>query len=95
MRFPAAIPGTRTVLAPLVAVAALAGPLVAQDGASAGELPAGARNPAPSADTVDPSLFGGLSFRFVGPSRGGRVTAVEGHRSHPHTFYQGATGGGV
>ena len=44
---------------------------------------------------MDPSLFGGLSFRFVGPSRGGRVTAVEGHRSHPHTFYHGATGGGV
>jgi len=45
--------------------------------------------------TVDPSLFGGLSYRFVGPSRGGRVTAVEGHRSTPYTFYQGATGGGV
>lgn len=39
--------------------------------------------------------FGGLSFRSVGPARAGRVTAVEGHRSHPHTFYQGATGGGV
>ncbi|MDX1579247.1 MAG: hypothetical protein R3266_12225, partial [Gemmatimonadota bacterium] len=45
--------------------------------------------------TADPGLFGGLSFRYVGPSRAGRVTAVEGHPSHPHTFYQGATGGGV
>ncbi len=44
---------------------------------------------------VDPDLFGGLSYRFVGPSRGGRVTAVEGHPAHPYTFYQGATGGGV
>ena len=40
-------------------------------------------------------MFGGLRYRAVGPSRAGRVTAVEGHRSHPHTFYQGATGGGV
>ncbi|MFV1987297.1 MAG: hypothetical protein ACC682_08440 [Gemmatimonadota bacterium] len=47
------------------------------------------------AATVDPALFGGLSYRSVGPSRGGRVTAVEGHRAHPYTFYLGATGGGV
>ncbi len=39
--------------------------------------------------------FDGLRFRYVGPSRGGRVTTVEGHRAHPHTFYMGATGGGV
>ena len=39
--------------------------------------------------------FGHLSFRFVGPSRGGRVTAVTGHRAQPSTFYMGATGGGV
>lgn len=36
-----------------------------------------------------------LSYRNVGPSRGGRVTAVAGHRDHPFTFYMGATGGGV
>jgi photosystem II stability/assembly factor-like uncharacterized protein len=40
-------------------------------------------------------LFGGLTYRSVGPSRAGRVTAVEGHPSHPYTFYQGASGGGV
>ncbi len=40
-------------------------------------------------------LFGDLSYRNVGPSRGGRVTAVAGHRAHPFTFYMGATGGGV
>lgn len=39
--------------------------------------------------------FGALSYRNVGPSRGGRVTAVAGHRDHPFTFYMGATGGGV
>ncbi|MFQ5789225.1 MAG: WD40/YVTN/BNR-like repeat-containing protein [Acidobacteriota bacterium] len=31
----------------------------------------------------------------MGPSRGGRVTAVAGHRAQPSTFYMGATGGGV
>ncbi len=39
--------------------------------------------------------FSNLSFRYVGPSRGGRVTAVAGHRAQPRTFYMGATGGGV
>ena len=39
--------------------------------------------------------FADLSFRYVGPSRGGRVTAVAGHRSHPRTFLMGSTGGGV
>jgi photosystem II stability/assembly factor-like uncharacterized protein len=40
-------------------------------------------------------VFDGLQYRNVGPSRGGRVTAVAGHRDHPFTFYMGATGGGV
>jgi photosystem II stability/assembly factor-like uncharacterized protein len=40
-------------------------------------------------------LFSGLRYSMVGPSRGGRVTAVAGHRDHPSTFYMGATGGGV
>lgn len=44
---------------------------------------------------VDASMFEGLEYRNVGPSRGGRVTAVAGHRAHPGTFYMGATGGGV
>ena len=37
----------------------------------------------------------GMRFRSIGPARGGRVTAVAGHRRQPHTFYFGATGGGV
>jgi photosystem II stability/assembly factor-like uncharacterized protein len=44
---------------------------------------------------VPPSLFSGLEYRMVGPSRGGRVTAVAGHRAHPSTFYMGTVGGGV
>ncbi|HVS62225.1 MAG TPA: hypothetical protein VMT85_01855 [Thermoanaerobaculia bacterium] len=44
---------------------------------------------------VSPELFGGMSYRMVGPHRGGRVTAVAGVVQHPETFYMGATGGGV
>jgi TonB family protein len=43
----------------------------------------------------DPALFGALEFRNVGPSRGGRVTAVAGVQEQPFTFYMGSTGGGV
>ncbi len=37
----------------------------------------------------------GLQYRCIGPSRGGRVTAVAGVPSELFTFYMGATGGGV
>jgi photosystem II stability/assembly factor-like uncharacterized protein len=37
----------------------------------------------------------GMSFRNIGPYRGGRSTAVTGVRRHPETFYFGGTGGGV
>lgn len=47
--------------------------------------------PAPSGATV----FKGLSYRMVGPSRGGRVTAVTGVPSQPETFYMGVASGGV
>lgn len=46
-----------------------------------------AQAPAP-----DFSIF---QYRFVGPWRGGRVTAVTGVDSQPNVFYMGATGGGV
>ncbi len=43
----------------------------------------------------DPALFSDLDYRMVGPSRGGRATAVAGHAGAEGTFYMGATGGGV
>ena len=55
---------------------------------------AASTDPAPES-AYSPSLFEALRFHNVGPSRGGRVTAVAGHRAHPSTFYMGATGGGV
>ncbi len=48
-----------------------------------------------AAGQVDPALFSGLRYRMIGPTRGGRVTAVAGHADHSGTFYMGATGGGV
>lgn len=41
------------------------------------------------------SPFKGLSYRNIGPFRGGRVTAVAGVTSQPNVYYFGATGGGV
>lgn len=50
-------------------------------------------------DTSDPtyneSLLNALQYRNIGPFRGGRSVAVAGHKDQPHTYYMGATGGGV
>jgi len=60
--------------------------------------PAGAA-PSADADTAKARTlsdrFEGMSFRCIGPYRGGRVCAVTGVRHRPLTFYMGATGGGV
>lgn len=58
-------------------------------------LSAQAPKPKPMATPTDTSLFQHLRYRNVGPARGGRVTTVTGVPSQPHTFYMGATGGGV
>ncbi len=44
---------------------------------------------------VPPAAYKDLKWRMVGASRGGRATGMAGVRQQPHTFYQGATGGGV
>jgi len=54
-----------------------------------------ARAQASAGPSVDAKLLAGLKYRMVGPSRGGRVTAVAGHRKQPGTFYLGSSGGGV
>jgi len=60
---------------------------------------AAANAPAPAADQAkkpeeDP-LFKGLTWRLVGPFRGGRVLAVSGVVGEPNTYYFGGVGGGV
>lgn len=57
--------------------------------------PAPATPVAPAAPTVDPALYNGLSYRMVGPFRGGRATAVAGIAEQPNVFFMGTTGGGV
>lgn len=39
--------------------------------------------------------FDSFQYRNIGPSRGGRVTAVAGTVAAPSTFYLGASGGGI
>src|SRR5215469_12109019 len=45
--------------------------------------------------SVEPSYLQLLHWRMVGPSRGGRVTAVAGDPVNKQVFYFGATGGGI
>ena len=78
-----------------VSVGVLAAVLLARPAAqiSAPVQPATARSEA--MPKVDPALFKGLRYRLVGPSRGGRVTAVTGVPSQPRTFYMGVASGGL
>jgi photosystem II stability/assembly factor-like uncharacterized protein len=43
----------------------------------------------------DSTVWSGLKYRCLGPSRGGRSTAVTGVPGESSTFYMGTTGGGV
>ncbi len=59
-----------------------------------------AGQPKPTPATAPPAplearLIQGLSWRSIGPFRGGRVTAVAGVEGQPQVYYMGATGGGV
>jgi len=40
-------------------------------------------------------IYESLEWKFAGPYRGGRSTAISGVNSKPYTFYMGTTGGGV
>ncbi len=51
--------------------------------------------PADSATTVDPQLYSGLTWRNLGPFRGGRIAAVTGAIGQPGVFYAGLPAGGV
>jgi hypothetical protein len=44
---------------------------------------------------LDDEVLNSLSYRLVGPFRGGRVTAVTGVIGDSRTYYMGTTGGGV
>lgn len=46
-------------------------------------------------DTITPSLFDGMKYRFIGPYRGGRSVAVTGVEGDSQLYYMGTAGGGV
>ena len=48
-----------------------------------------------SADTYVPGTIDSLSWRNIGPNRGGRSIAVSGNPNRPFEYYFGATGGGL
>ena len=45
--------------------------------------------------TIDPTFLASLSWRSIGPFRGGRSVAATGHPTDAMTFYFGACAGGV
>src|SRR5205085_4680309 len=54
-----------------------------------------AASPAAAQPVVDPALYSSLSWRMIGPFRGGRSKAAAGIPSQPNTFYVGVVNGGV
>jgi photosystem II stability/assembly factor-like uncharacterized protein len=52
--------------------------------------------PLPSrAEPLDPALYQALSWRMIGPFRGGRTVAATGVPGQPNVFYVAASNGGV
>ncbi len=74
-------------MVPLVATVGLAIATTAQIVAN--------RNQPPDAQASDTPAVAAMTWRLVGPFRGGRVVAVAGVPGQPHTYYFGAVAGGV
>lgn len=53
------------------------------------------KNKKTSKTTFDPELYKGLTWRSIGPYRGGRAGSVTGVPGKPELYYFGAAGGGV
>ena len=47
------------------------------------------------AENASEAFYSAFQYRNIGPTRGGRVTAVTGVIKTHGTFYMGQTGGGV
>jgi photosystem II stability/assembly factor-like uncharacterized protein len=78
-----------------VALAAVVAALPVQAQVRPTPFPTSSVRSAPMMTSVDTTLFKGLSYRMVGPTRGGRVTTVTGVPSQKNTFYMGVASGGV
>ncbi len=73
---------------PALAVLSLAALATVLPGAAAGAQPAGA-------PPFDSTAFAALTWRELGPYRGGRSVAVAGSAARPMEYWMGTTGGGV
>ncbi len=74
------------------ATVALAAALALGYGFTPGGLSRAQTAAAPAASMMP---FSGLTWRNIGPNRGGRSIAVAGSDARPHEYYFGATGGGL
>jgi hypothetical protein len=98
---PSAAAATVAVALALALAAAAGAPLPAQVAGApspsrrGGEAAPAAQPGRPALRVDTAALRGALEYRCVGPTRGGRATAVAGVAQHPGHFYMGATGGGV
>jgi photosystem II stability/assembly factor-like uncharacterized protein len=54
-----------------------------------------ARTQPPQPQSVDPNILKGLTWRSIGPLRGGRSITIAGVKGRPKEGYFGATGGGL
>ncbi len=61
----------------------------------AAELTAQQAQAKPETTKYSEALYSALTWRCIGPFRGGRATAVAGSPAQPYIYYFGATGGGV
>ena len=71
-----------------VALCALGAPFAVDAQATASRVQA-------DAAAYDSSMFAALTWRQIGPFRGGRSVTVAGSAARPHEYYMGTTGGGV
>ena len=82
----------------MVSLAPIAVPSLAAQSRAAAKPPAKGAVKAPAVVAVpalDSTTFASLSWRNVGPSRGGRANAVVGLPSNPLVYFVGYTGGGL
>jgi photosystem II stability/assembly factor-like uncharacterized protein len=70
-------------------------PLIATVGQAQSKPAPAARSVSAAVPALDSSTFAALSWRNVGPLRGGRANAVAGVPSNPLRYYVGYTGGGL
>ena len=79
---------------PLALAIGIAGLLALRSGSTA-RAAAPPRSPAGAAPAIPARLLEGMTWRSVGPYRGGRVVAVAGVVGQPLVYYFGGTGGGI